>query len=214
VNIYQRLNAVRKIVRRIKKTADVTAGGGSYKAVTYDYLISRIRQHMVAQGIMVLPSVISMTTTQDTGMATAKGVPYIRVEVLLAVRFVNCDDPADYVEVLVSSHGIDNNDKAPQKAITAGVKQELLKVLLLETGEKDEDRPQDLEGRALQPEQRTSLYELCDSLSLDRKYLDRLAVALGFEDSATLPANRLDYYQKMLRQKAEELKGAGTPADS
>jgi hypothetical protein len=213
MNIYQRLNEVRKVVRKIKKTADVSAGGGSYKAVTYDYMVSRLHSHMVKHGIMVVPSVRSMKTEQNTGMSTKNGVPYIRVEVELDVRFVNCDDPNDLFEVSVFSHGIDNNDKAPQKAITAGVKQALLKVLLLETGEKDEDRPTDAEGSRIKPEERTKLYELCDSLSIDRAYLDRLAVALGFADSSELPKAKMDYYAEMMRKKAGELTSIAASKD-
>lgn len=208
MNIYQRINEVRKVVKTIKKTADVSAGNSSYRAVTYDYLVSRLHPHMVRHGIMMVFSVCRLETTQDTGMSTKNGTPYIRVEATIDVAFVNCDDPGDRFVVTVVSHGIDNGDKAPQKAITAGVKQALLKVLLLQTGEKDEDRPSDVTGQAISAEQRTQLFELCDTLGMDRAYVDRLAVAMGFHDSTELPASKMDWYRERLRAKAAELAAA------
>jgi hypothetical protein len=63
-----------------------------------------------------------------------------RTQVSLVVRFVNVDQPSDFVDVPCLGFGIDTQDKGPGKAVSYAVKYALLKALGLETGDDpDED---------------------------------------------------------------------------
>jgi len=54
MNIYQRINAVMKVVEYVQKDASVSAGaGGTYKAVSHDMVIAVLRKEMVKAGIVV-----------------------------------------------------------------------------------------------------------------------------------------------------------------
>ena len=52
-NIYQRINAVMKVVEYVQKDATVSTGGGSYKAVSHDMVLAVLRKEMVSHGIVV-----------------------------------------------------------------------------------------------------------------------------------------------------------------
>lgn len=135
MNIYQRINEVRKKIDYIKKDRVVQ----NYKAVTHDQVTAMVRDHLVAFGVVIYPNLIS-TITVDTGEKTSKGTPIIRIEAVYEFVFVNMDDSNDKFTVSVSAHAIDQGDKAPGKALSYAKKAVVLKVFEIETGEDDESR--------------------------------------------------------------------------
>lgn len=137
LNIYQRLNEVRKAVEYVRK--DKKVEGQGYMAVTHDAVTALVRPHLVAQGVIVVPSLVEAKVV-DTGTVTAKSTPIIRYEGFYEIAFVNGDDPTDRVTLRLESHALDQGDKAPGKAISYAVKYAMLKLLSLETGEDEEQR--------------------------------------------------------------------------
>lgn len=145
MNIYQRLNEVRKLVSYIKKDATVRG----YKAVTHDAVTRAVREGFVTHGILVVPTLVSGRMV-ETGSVTANGTPWWRYEATFNVQFVNCDTPTETTCLTIESHALDTDDKAPGKALSYAVKYAILKIMSLETGEDDEQRPEDIqEGRLL-----------------------------------------------------------------
>lgn len=146
MNIYQRLNEVRKSVAYLKKDKDVNK---RYMAVTHDFVTASLREHLIKHGIMIIPSVVS-SVVAATGITTSKGIPFIRYEARYDVRFVNCDDPTDFVTMAVEAHAMDEGDKAPGKGVSYATKNAMLKMFSIETGEDDEGRiPQGMPEEAL-----------------------------------------------------------------
>lgn len=47
MNIYQRINEVRKMIGYVQKDKAVSTGGGSYKAVTHDAVTGMVREALV-----------------------------------------------------------------------------------------------------------------------------------------------------------------------
>lgn len=135
MNIFQRINEVRKKIDYIKKDRQVQ----NYKAVTHDQVTALVRDHLVAHGVVVFPNLISSTTV-ETGEKTSKGTPIIRVEVVYEFTFVSIDDVNDKFVTSVSAHANDQGDKAPGKALSYAKKAVILKVFEIETGEDDESR--------------------------------------------------------------------------
>jgi hypothetical protein len=138
MNIYQRLNEVRKAIGYVQKDKKVQ---DKYMAVTHDAVTATVREHLIAFGVLIVPSLETMTVS-NSGMTTGKGIPFIRLEAIYVVAFVNIDDPTDRVEQRVLSHALDEGDKAPGKALSYATKYAILKLLSLESGEEDEDRVQ------------------------------------------------------------------------
>ena len=134
LNIYQRLNEVRKEVDYLQKDANVQG----YKAITHDAVTSAIRQPFIDNGIMILPNQTDSNTV-EVG-ETKNGTTIIRYSAWYEVSFVNIDNPEDNLITNVESHAMDMGDKAPGKAMSYAVKYAMLKVLNIETGESEESR--------------------------------------------------------------------------
>lgn len=132
LNIYQRINNVMKKVKYVQKDAKIQG----YKAVTHDQVTSVLRQAMVDEGIVIVPSqhegALLVGKDEKNKMLLYKG-QYV-------VKFVNIDNPSDSMSMMIEAHANDNGDKAPGKALSYAVKSALLKVFCLETGENDESR--------------------------------------------------------------------------
>lgn len=137
MNIYQRLNEVRKQVAYIQKDKQVTGQG--YMAITHDAVTSAVREHLISNGVIVVPSLVD-SAVKETGTTTSKGVPIIRLEARFDVSFVNMDEPTDKVTLRIESHALDQGDKAPGKATSYATKYAMLKVFSIETGEEEEER--------------------------------------------------------------------------
>jgi hypothetical protein len=144
LNIYQRINEVRRLCPYIQK--DKKVDGANYMAVTHDAVTHELRPHLITQGIVIVPRLCESKIT-DTGTTTAKGVPIIRYEAKYEVDFVNMDEPDDRVTVPIEAHALDQGDKAPGKAASYGTKYAMLKLFSIETGEAEEERMSDVKIR-------------------------------------------------------------------
>jgi len=138
MNIYQRLNEVRKSVDYLEKDKQV---GGKYWAVTHDSVTAAIRNALIEQGVIIVPVLLTSQSVMTT-ITTGKGIPYIRYEAKYSIAFVNMDDPLEKVEVVVESHAMDEGDKAPGKAISYATKYAMLKLFSIESGDHEEERPE------------------------------------------------------------------------
>lgn len=134
MNIYQRINEVRKKVHYAKKDKAVQG----YMAVTHDAVTAIVRNHLIEHGIIVVPRLME---SEVVGIGTTKsGAPMIRYQARYEVDLVNMDDPQDKVTVSAEAHANDTGDKAPGKATSYATKYTLLKVFSIETGEDEEGR--------------------------------------------------------------------------
>ena len=137
MNIYQKINEVRKKVEYIQKDAEVQ----NYRAVTHDAVTAMVRDHLIHYGIVIVPYQVG-GTSKDAG-TTKGGTPIIRFEASYEVWCINAEDPSDKFCVAMFAHANDSSDKAPGKACSYSVKYAMLKVFSIETGENEESR---LEG--------------------------------------------------------------------
>jgi hypothetical protein len=150
LNVYQRLNEIKKAVTFIVKGKKVE----SYMAVTHDAVTALTHDHFVQWRVLPEPHEVSSVTV-DTKMTTGKGIPYVRFEGRYRVDFVNIDKPEERACVELTSHALDHGDKSPGKGLSYATKAAILKILQLESGEKesDEERAEDVkvEGKKDQP---------------------------------------------------------------
>lgn len=123
-NIFQRMHDVMMSLDYVKKEDKKV--NGQYTFVSHDAVTAAVRREMVKAGIVSIPSVIS--ASQDGN----------RTSVDMSIKFVNIDNPEDFVEVKSFGYGIDNQDKGPGKAVSYAVKYAYLKAFALETGDDPE----------------------------------------------------------------------------
>lgn len=135
LNIYQKINEVRKECPYLKKDAQVQG----YKAVSHDAVTGFIRESLINQGVLIVPQ-LKASNMIATGTTTGSGVPWMRYEAKWDIDFVNIENPEDKITVPMESHALDHGDKAPGKACSYATKYAILKLFNIETGEDDESR--------------------------------------------------------------------------
>lgn len=143
LNIYQRINEVRKAVEYVQKDASVDAGGGrKYAAVTHDMVTAVLRKELVKQGIVTRVEQLTGRVLQEKAPKAEgdKGHKMYLYSGDYVVHLVNMDNPQDCFSVTVNAHAQDSGDKAPGKAMSYAVKCAFLKTFNLETGENEEAR--------------------------------------------------------------------------
>lgn len=124
LNIYQRLHAAMGLVSFVQKEDKQV--NNQYKFVSHDEVTKVTREALMQQGVIYFPQ--DMKIAQDGN----------RTEIHMNLRFINIDDPQDFLDVPTLGYGIDSQDKGPGKAMSYAVKYALLKALALETGDDPE----------------------------------------------------------------------------
>jgi hypothetical protein len=145
LNIYQRMNAVQKEVDYIQKGEKKV--DNKYGFVSHDQVTAKMQPYLVKHGICVICSVdeyknVNIETKRLNYKTNAyEDVLNLRTELVLNVKFVNIDDPKDFIEVKTIGFGLDPSDKGAGKAVSYAFKYALLKNFMLETGDDpDEDQ--------------------------------------------------------------------------
>ena len=105
MNIFQRINEVRKQIGYVQKDKSVSTGGGSYKAVTHDAVTGMVRAALIENGIVIVPSVVSAVFHQKEPEAKQR-----LYEATYQIDFVNVDDPADKITTQQNAHALDSGN--------------------------------------------------------------------------------------------------------
>ena len=186
LNIYQRINEVRKKVWYARK--DKTVEGQGYKAVTHDAVTALLRNHLIDHGIIVVPK-LRESSVVDVGK-TSKGTVIIRYSGRYDIEFVNCDNPRDSITVVSEAHANDFGDKAPGKATSYATKYAMLKLFSIETGEDEEGRVEPYELiEKISPEQ---VAEIKAALEESGKPLDKLLAWAKADSLEEIPLKSFD----------------------
>ena len=147
-NLHQRILSIMKDIDYIQKGDKKVEQ--SVHFVSHDQVTALIHPKLVQHGIVVVPSVKSLT--QDGN----------RTNVCLEVTFVNVDNPADRISLEMWGYGVDQSDKGPGKAISYAFKYSILKMFCLETGDDpDQDATSKYEP---QKEKEKSVFDLLGAM--------------------------------------------------
>ena len=196
LNIYQRINEVRKKVSYAKKDKAVEG----YKAVTHDAITALLRNHLIDQGIVIVPRLRSSTIT-DAGK-TQKGTPIIRYSATYDIDFVNCDDPTDRITVPGEAHAMDHGDKAPGKATSYATKYAMLKLFSIETGENEEGRVEPYEVELISETQALELVALAEEVGADT---DKFLAYIKADSFADIPLKAFETWKDVPAPKRADL---------
>jgi len=204
LNVYQRLNEIRKIVSYVQKDQSVGFGNNTYKAVTHDAVTATIRDHLIAFGVIVVPG-LEEGLMLDTGRSTSSGTKIWRYEAIYQLKFINIDRPEDYFVMRVAAHADDTGDKAPGKCLSYAQKSGYLKILALETGEDDESRYAAVAAK-ISDEHHRDLILLCDKYEFPAaKTLKRMAATLyGLKEIGDLSDDQFETARDAITAKGEQ----------
>ncbi len=151
-NIFKRLSAISTEITAVAKNLNVGFGKNQYKAVGEADVLAAVRPIEAKHGVYSYP--YSRQIVESAVLTTAKPdgsesrQQFLRIETVY--RFVNVDEPSEYVDITTYGDGVDSQDKAPGKAMTYGDKYALLKAYKIITGD-DPDQTASAPLKAKEP---------------------------------------------------------------
>lgn len=191
LNIYEKLSAISTELMSVAKNLEVGVGASKYKAVGEADVLRAVKPLEAKYKVYSYPvsrTIIESGTIEST---TYKGEIkknlFERIEVIY--RFVNIENPAEYVDITSYGDGIDSQDKSVGKAMTYADKYALLKAYKIVTGDDpDQNASEDLNAATTKsaPLSQDLLNE-CERLNIDiagklAPYLKKDASELTNED--------------------------------
>lgn len=132
MNLYQRLSAIEQEAETVAKNFTVGVGKYSYKAVSEADVKRVIRPLEAKYGVKSFP-VHAEEIANQIVMNGDKANFWLRLKV--TYRFVNVDNPSEYIDIPTYGDGIDAGDKSPGKSLTYCNKYGLLQMYHLVTGD-------------------------------------------------------------------------------
>lgn len=152
MNIYQKMSAATAEIQTVAKNLMVeTSKGKGYKAVSERDIIDAVKPIEAKHGIYSYPVSRRLLESQAlesessyNGNVTKKTTFFSRIETVY--RFVNVDEPTDYIDTITFAEGVDTQDKGSGKAMTYADKYALMKAYKISTGD-DPDQTASAEER-------------------------------------------------------------------
>lgn len=151
LNIYQRLLKITEELKTVEKNLNVPVSAkNSYKAVSERDVLDAVKPLEAKYGVYSYAydrkiiengELVSNKKDFQTGEIKEQKQLYMRLEV--TYRFVNVDNPQEYIEIKTYGDGIDTGDKATGKAMTYADKYALLKAYKISTGDDPDQEASD-----------------------------------------------------------------------
>ena len=137
MNIFEKLAAITAELGVVPKNLNVKAGTQTYKAVGERDILDAVKKLEAKYKIYSYPvdrdtleSEQLESTSKDGSVRTTF---YTRIKT--TYRFVNTEDPKEYIDTVVFSVGMDSQDKGDGKAMTYADKYALMKAYKISTGD-------------------------------------------------------------------------------
>lgn len=146
-NIFQRMSAITAELRTVAKNLTVPTGGkNSYKAVSERDILDAVKPLEEKHGVYSYPvarTVLesNMLESENSYNGQTKKTTTFMTRIESVYRFVNVDNPAEYVETTTFAEGIDSQDKGSGKAMTYADKYALMKAYKISTGDDPDQDP-------------------------------------------------------------------------
>ena len=163
-NIFKRLSAITAEITAVAKNLNVGWGKSSYKAVGEADVLAAVKPIEAKHGVYSYPysrEIIEsavLVSVKDDGKGGKQESKQQFMRVKTIYRFVNVDNPSDYIDITTYGDGVDSQDKAPGKAMTYGDKYALLKAYKIITGDDpDQNQSESLKSKEQKPVQRQTI---------------------------------------------------------
>ena len=137
MNIYEKLSAITNEISAVAKNLNVGYGKSQYKAVGEADVLAAVKPTEAKYKVYSYPVsrrvIESNVLTSLDKDGNEKRQLFMRLEVVY--RFVNMENPEEYIDITTYGDGVDPGDKAPGKAMTYADKYALLKAYKIITGD-------------------------------------------------------------------------------
>lgn len=201
MNIYEKLSKISNELTTVAKNLSVGEGKAKYKAVGEADVLKAIKPLEEKYKVYSYPSQRRIIESGFLDTVNYKGEPkkqfYERIEVIY--KFVNIEEPNEYIEITTYGDGIDSGDKSVGKAMTYADKYALLKAYKIVTGDDPDQEPSgELEGVKIELDKR--LLSQAQELGIDLEkvaiYLKKNVKSLTNEDLRNCINTKLRHLEK------------------
>ena len=157
-NIYEKMSAITQEIATVYKNLNVGEGKNAYKAVSEADVLEAVKPIEAKHGVFSFPigrdilesAVLTTSGEYRDGTKYEKKQQYMRLGTVY--RFINIENPDEYVDVQTYGDGVDPQDKAPGKAMTYADKYALMKAYKITTGDDpDQKASEDLKEKETKP---------------------------------------------------------------
>lgn len=145
MNIYEKLAAITAELQTVGKNLTVGTGSNKYKAVSERDILDTVKPIEAKHGVYSYPvsrEVLESnllenekTYTDQKGNTTVTKTTTFMTRIKTVYRFVNTENPEEYIETTTFAEGIDSQDKGSGKAMTYADKYALMKAYKISTGD-------------------------------------------------------------------------------
>lgn len=133
INIAKAILEVMKEVTNIEKKMNVGSGSFTYKAISDSMVRSQIKDAMVKNGLIIVPTGVSAKTTTDRWDEAGKSKQSILTEATTTYLLIH--ESGESIPLAGYGQGVDTQDKGAGKATTYALKNVLLDTFLVIKGE-------------------------------------------------------------------------------
>lgn len=179
LNLYEKMLLITEEIGVVEKNLKVAINkSNSYKAVSERDVLDAVKPMERKYRVYSFPvkrEVIDRDTllkeTEYNGNITRTNTLFMRIDT--TYRFINIDNPDEYIETTVYGDGLDTGDKAPGKAMTYADKYALMKAYKLSTGDDPDKDPSPEKGytKKSETDYRQQLIDYCNKNDLDMNEL-------------------------------------------
>ena len=140
MNIFEKLSSIATEIENVAKNLEVGTGKGSYKAVGEADVLKAVKPLEAKYKVYSYPyqrrivesGFIENEVAYNGGTIVKKNL-YERIET--TYRFINIENPDEYVDIVSYGDGVDSQDKSVGKAMTYSDKYALMKAYKIVTGD-------------------------------------------------------------------------------
>ncbi len=216
LNLFLKLIAIREDCDYIQK--ELQKVNNQYRPTAYNAVVAQTRKSMQKYRLLILPGDKITITTEKVETKNSSGY-----RTVLSMNFfaVNADKPEERYEFMACSGGFDSLDKDLSKAYTMAMKNAILKLLLIETGDEEESKydlpaPPSKDDKknaeVVTVEQAQELANLCAECGVPQEVVSG---QYGAKILAHIPAKDFSAVKARLEDRIKKLavkKGAGAAA--
>lgn len=146
MNIYEKLSAITTEISTVAKNLTVGEGRSAYKAVGEADVLAAVKPIEAKYKVYSYPysrEIVDtdIMTSKSEYNGNTKETNKLFMRIRTTYRFVNIENPDEYVDIDTYGDGVDAQDKAPGKAMTYGDKYALLKAYKIQTGDDPDQNP-------------------------------------------------------------------------
>jgi hypothetical protein len=199
MNLYEKIQAVATEIMSIEKDMKVGTGNYGYKAVSDFAVTKKVKESEARYKLLSIPVKQDLLHEEVIRVADKEKdkLTYSFI-VKMTTRFIDLENPADFIEVETIGHGLDSGDKGFGKASTYARKYALLNAYKIATGEDPDAEPSAQQSENHKDDAREAVFSY---LNKNIPYLQNILTHFSAGQMEDLTKEQIQTIYNSLRKK-------------